>query len=430
MNTVIIALSLIAAFFLALAIFVQKSKLRDLELRNGQLAEFEKMYRDALLEKIALSERCKNLLEKIEFLENSEEKLTNTFKAISSDVISRNNQSFLDLAKTTFEQLQEKTKSDLALSAKSVGELVSPIRNALEGVGNRLGELEKARVGAYEALKQQVSDLISAQNLLKTETNHLVSALKTPNVSGRWGEIQLRRVVEIAGMVEHCDFDEQALSEKDDAKFRPDMVIYFPDGRQVVVDAKVSLSAYLKAMETEDEKNRKDLLKKHANQIRAHISSLSNKKYWTQFRQTPEFVIMFLPREVFFSAAVEQDPSLQEFAMREKVIISTPTLLLALLQTVAFGWSQQSINDNAQRMVDMGRELYKRLANMSGHVIKLGNSIKSTVSAYNKTIANFEGRVLATARKFDKLEWHEKDIAETHPVEDNVRDLRIKGTDY
>jgi DNA recombination protein RmuC len=387
------------------------------------------MYHNVLLEKITISERHKNLLEKIEFLENSEEKLTNTFKAISSDVISKNNQSFLDLAKTTFEQLQEKTKSDLALNAKSVGELVNPIKNALEGVGNKLGDLEKSRVGAYEALKQQVNDLISTQNLLKTETHRLVSALKAPNVRGHWGEIQLRRVVEIAGMVEHCDFSEQVSSEKDDIKIRPDMVIYFPDERRLIVDAKVPMSAYLEAMETDDEQKKKDLFKKHAKQIRDHISALANKKYWSQFQQTPEFVIMFLPQESFFSVAIEQDPSLQEFAMRERVIISTPTLLLALLQTVAFGWSQQNINDNARQMVDLGRELYKRLANMSGHIFDLGKSIKSTVFTYNKTIASFESRVLATARKFDKLEAHEKNIPEIYTIENSVRDPRIEKID-
>jgi DNA recombination protein RmuC len=413
MESAIIALLFVATLCFGFALFSYHAK----------SCKLEEAYRDALLEKSALLERCKNLSEKIEFLEKSEEKWTNTFKAISSDVLSQNNQSFLDLAKTTFEQLREKTKSDMALNAKSVGDLVTPIKSALDGVEAKIGEIEKLRVGAYEALRQQVTDLISTQNLLKTETGRLASALRAPAVRGRWGEMQLRRVVELAGMTEHCDFEEQVSSENDDAKIRPDMVIYLPGQQRIVVDAKAPLSAYLEAIDADDDQKKKGFLKEHAKQIRSHVSSLSGKKYWTQFEQSPEFVVMFLPGEVFFSAATEQDSSLMEFAMRERVIISTPTILLALLRAVAFSWSQQNLAENAKQIIKMGQELHKRLTDMSKHISNVGRGIGSAVSAYNQAVASFESRVLVTARKFNELESREENIPELKAVEENLREL-------
>jgi DNA recombination protein RmuC len=426
-NTAIIASLLLAATIcFAFVALSQRSKLLGLISENNDLRKLEKLYLETLVEKSTLSERCKNLSDRIEFLENSEEKLANLFKVISSDALSRNNQSFLDLAKTSFEQLNEKAQSDFTLKTKSMEELVAPIKSALDGVGNKLWELEKSRIGAYESLKQQVNDLISTQNSLKTETHHLVSALRTPSVRGRWGEVQLRRVVELAGMLEHCDFKEQVSSEADDAKIRPDMVIYLPGNQHVIVDAKVPLSAYLEAIETNDDGKKKILLKDHAKQIRNHISSLSGKKYWSQFEQSPEFLVMFLPGEVFFSSATEQDPSLLEFAMQERVIIATPTILLALLHTIALGWRQQNLAENARQIIKMGQELYKRLGDMTQHIADLGKNIGSAVSSYNQTVASLENRVLVSARKFKELEVHEKNIVELKPVEKNIREPQKK----
>lgn len=405
-----------------------------LEEKCNCLESFEKKYNDLLKDYSALEKKNillqsnleqekNNLLEKINLLQNAEAKLSDTFKALSSDALSKNNQSFLDLAQIAFSKLQEKAKSDLELNKKSVGDLVNPIKLALDGVGEKLSDLEKSRVGAYEALKQQVGDLIISQNSLKTETSRLVSALKTPNTRGRWGEIQLRRVVELSGMVEHCDFQEQIAVNNADTKIRPDMVIYYPGNKQVVVDSKVPLTAYLKSLETSNEVEKKILLKDHAKQLRDHVIRLSKKEYWSQFQDSPKFVIMFLPGEIFFSVAVEQDPDLIEFAMRKQVLIVTPTTLLALLRTIAWGWRQENLAENAKQIVKMGQELYKRLGDLSLRFANLGKSITSTVNNYNQAVATLEGRVLVSARKFTEIENHEKNIIELSEIDNSVRQV-------
>ena len=416
--------------------FLLLEKVR-LEEKCNCLEPFEKKYENLfnnyselekknILLQSNLEQEKKNLSEKINLLQNAEEKLSDTFKALSSDALSKNNQSFLDLAQVVFSKLQEKAKSDLELNKKSVGDLVDPIKSALDGVGQKLGDLEKSRVGAYEALKQQVGDLIISQNSLKNETSRLVSALKTPITRGRWGEIQLRRVVELSGMVEYCDFQEQITVNNADAKIRPDMVIYYPGNKQVVVDSKVPLTAYLKSLEVSNEIEKKILLKDHAKQLRDHVIKLSKKEYWSQFQDSPEFVIMFLPGEIFFSVAIEQDPELIEFAMREKVLITTPTTLLALLHTIAWGWRQENLAENAKQIVKMGQELYKRLCDLSQHFEKLGRSISYVVTHYNRAVASLESRVLVSARKFKEIENHEKNIIELNGIDDSVRQVNNK----
>ena len=408
-----------------------------LEEKCNSLEPFEKKYENLfgsyselekknILLQSTLEQEKKSLLEKMDLLKNAEEKLSDTFKVLSSDALSKNNQSFLVLAQVVFSKLQEKAKLDLELNKKSVGDLVNPIKLALDGVGEKLGDLEKSRIGAYEALKQQVGDLIISQNSLKTETSRLVSALKTPNTRGRWGEIQLRRVVELSGMVEHCDFQEQISTGNSKTKIRPDMVIYYPGNKQVIVDSKVPLTAYLKSLEASSEVERKILLKEHAKQLRDHVIKLSKKEYWSQFQDSPDFVIMFLPGEIFFSVAVEQDPELIEFAMREKVLITTPTTLLALLHTIAWGWRQENLAENAKQIVKMGQELYKRLGDLSLRFANLGRSITSTVNNYNQTVATLEGRVLVSARKFKEVENHEKNIVELSEIDNSVRQVNDK----
>ena len=404
------------------------SGLKPLEKKYSDLFEsYSELEKKNVLLQSNLEQEKKNLSEKIALLQNAETKLSDTFKALSSDALSKNNQSFLDLAQVAFSKLQEKAKSDLELNKKSVSDLVNPIKSALDGVGQKLGDLEKSRIGAYEALKQQVGDLIISQNSLKTETSRLVSALKTPNTRGRWGEIQLRRVVELSGMVEHCDFQEQISTSNSDTKIRPDMVIYYPGNKQVVVDSKVPLTAYLKSLETSNEVERKILLKEHAKQLRDHVIKLAKKEYWAQFQDSPEFVIMFLPGEIFFSVAIEQDPELIEFAMRERVLITTPTTLLALLHTIAWGWRQENLAENAKQIVKMGQELYKRLSDMSQHFANLGKSVSGVVNHYNRTVASLEGRVLVSARKFTEIENHEKNIIELSEIENSVRQVNEKS---
>ncbi len=400
-----------------------------LEEKCAQLQEISQKY-NALSEKYLMLERetaklvvnleqeKKNAQEKIKLLENAEQKLSDTFKSISLDALSQNNQNFLDLAKSVFSQIHEKAKNEFSSSLKSMSDLVEPIQHSLGEVDLKLKDLEKSRVGAYEALRQQVSDLLNSQNSLKEETGKLVSALHAPTVRGRWGEIQLRRVVELAGMVEHCDFNEQVNFENSDGeKFRPDMIIYLPGNRKVIVDAKVPLSAYLQAIEEKDDAQRKIFLKQHAKQIRSRIAEVASKKYWKQFQPGPDFIVLFLPGEIFYSAALEQDPSLIEFAMQQRVIISTPTVLLALLNAIAMGWRQENLAKNAKEIIKMGQELYKRVCDMTQHLSTLGKNINAAAQSYNATITSMESRVLVTARKFRTLEPHEKSIAELSKVE-------------
>ncbi|MDR2268089.1 MAG: DNA recombination protein RmuC [Holosporaceae bacterium] len=444
---------------LTFVVSLQRTKMKEFIEKNEKFYRFESLYHESLLENAKLKERCEQLYgitvsydalrekytelernftflsanleqerksfsEKIKLMQDAEQKLSNTFKAISSDALSQNNQTFLDLAKSVFGQLQEKAKAEFSIGTKSVDELVSPIKTTLENVGLQLNELEKNRIGAYEALKQQVGDLIATQNLLKAETHNLASALRVPTIRGRWGEMQLRRVVELAGMMEHCDFCEQVSFTDGDNRIRPDMVILLPGNQQIIVDAKAPLSAYLEALDADDEKSRKSLLRDHAKQLKSHVTALASKKYWMQFQPGPEFVILFLPGEIFFSIASETDPSLIEFAMKERVIIATPTTLLALLHTIALGWRQENLSEEAKMIMKMGQELYKRLSDMTQHMFDLGKSIHSAVQKYNLTAASMENRVLSTARKFKNLETHGKNIIELSVIEDNARQLR------
>lgn len=448
-------------FFVAiLAITFLQMRCIKLKSENEQLKKIENAYENLLLEKIRLGEKCeqlkkfenqyaeisakyieaeknravlaanieqekKSLEEKIKLLENAEARLTDTFKAISSDALSKNNQNFLHLAQSTFEQLQEKSKADLAVNTKSISELTTPIKDALSGVDIKLQELEKSRVGAYEALKQQVHDLIVTQNSLKTETGNLVSALRNPNSRGYWGEMQLRRVVELSGMVEHCDFQEQLFETTEDDKiYRPDMVINFPDNKYVIVDAKVPLSAYLQNIKSETEDRRKILLAEHVAQIKKQIEALSQKKYWSHFQSSPEFAIMFLPADVLYSIAIDFDPGLMEFAMNRKVLITTPTTLLATLHAISWGWKQNKIAANAKEIAELGRELYKRLSQLSSHLSDLGKSVKKVGDDYNSVIGNLERRVLVTARKFSELKSGDKEMEELKPVENNLKVLQ------
>jgi DNA recombination protein RmuC len=457
----LICASLAAAVIVALTFMVslQRAKMKQYAEKNDRFAQIEASYNQLLLEKTKLEERCeqlsnvlarhnalqekyaelernfismsakqeeerKSFSEKIKILQEAEQKLSHVFKSISSDALAQNNQTFLDLAKSVLGQLQEKSRADFSIGAKSVNELVTPLKSMLENVGTKLNELEKDRVGAYEALRQQVGDMIVTQNSLKTETHRLVSALKTPTVRGRWGEMQLRRVVELAGMMEHCDFREQVSAEDSDSRIRPDMIILLPGNQHIIVDAKAPLSAYLEALEANDEKIRKSLLRDHAKQLKAHVITLAGKRYWMQFQPGPEFVILFLPGEVFFSMASETDPSLIEFAMQERVIIATPTILLALLHTIALGWRQENLSENAKSIIKMGQELYKRLSDMTQHMSNLGRSVHTVVQNYNSTVASMESRVLASARKFKNLEMHEKNIIELAALEDDVRQLK------
>jgi len=342
--------------------------------------------------------------EKLALLDDAQRKLSEAFQALSAEALRRNNTSFLELANVSLEKFQESAKGDLEKRQTAITELVKPVRESLDKVDAKIQEIEKTRAGAYEALTVQVRSMMEAQGQLRTETNNLVQALRSPVVRGRWGEVQLRRVVEMAGMLAHCDFVEQASVTTETGRLRPDLVVNLPGGRQIVVDAKAPLAAYLEAMEARDEPACLVKLEAHALQIRAHIDALTRKAYWEQFAQAPEFVVLFLPGESFFSAALERDPALIEYGTERKVILATPTTLISLLKAVFYGWRQEHLAENAEEISSLGRELYKRLSDMSGHMEKMGRSLNSAVENFNKLAATTESRVLVTARKFRDLE--------------------------
>jgi DNA recombination protein RmuC len=401
----------------------------ELQTKVGELEALQAKMTSTLTEqaelKITIEKERKAAEEKLELLNEAQQKLGDAFKALSSEALQNNNQSFLDLAKSALQTYQESAKGDLEKRQQAITELLKPISESLVKVDGKIAEIEKERTVAYTSLTEQVKAMATTQLQLQAETSNLVKALRAPQVRGRWGEIQLQRVVEMAGMVEYCDFQQQESVTTEEGRLRPDLVVKLPGGKNVVVDAKCPLQAYLDALAATDETLRKTHLMRHAEQVNAHITLLGRKNYWDQFHPTPEFVVLFLPGETFFSAALEQRPELIEAGAEQKVILATPTTLIALLKAVAYGWKQERIAENAQEISDLGKRVYEGVRVFTEHLSKLGSSLGTVVGHYNSAVGSLERSFLPSARKFNELgSGSDKLIEDLDPIDKSPRDFK------
>ena len=404
-------------------------KASEIKSLNAVLTDLKEKH--ASLETVVEKERTATQ-EKLQLLEEAREGLTNTFQALSANALRNSQESFLELAKATLGKYQEGASRDLELRQKEVKQLVEPIGQSLEKFDKHVHEMERIRQKAYGGLSQQVDSLMTAQQQLHKETANLVMALRTPQVRGRWGELTLRRVAELAGMMKYCDFYEQETKDTEDGRLRPDMVVRLPNEKQIVVDSKAPLLAYLEALEASTEEERTSKLILHSKQIQSHMNKLGQKSYWEQFHPTPEFVVLFIPGENFFSSALERNPGLIEEGVSKGVILATPTTLISLLKAVAFGWRQETMAQNAEAISRLGKELHERLGTMAEHLQNLGKNIERCVSTYNQVIGSFERRVLSSARKFNELGVAGRDGAEIpdlSPTDKSTRQVSLAEPD-
>jgi len=357
--------------------------------------------------------------------ESMQKHLHESFKALSFDVLEKSGRTFLDLAKTSLEKYQDGAKADLEGRQKAIDASLIPLKETMKQLEAQQRELEKKREGAYAALSKQLEGMVDSEKELRKETAHLVQALRSPQIRGSWGQVHLRRVVELAGMINNCDFYEQPTLEADGRILRPDLVVKLPGQRQIAVDAKTPLEAYLDASDAGDDLLRKKKLMDHAASLRKHMKDLSNKEYWKQFDPAPEYVILFLPAEAFFSAALQADPSLIEVGADQNIIVATPTTLIAILRAVAHGWKQESLSKASREIARLGQELYERIGIVCDHWNKVGKNLNSATEAYNSALASMETRVFSTARKLKESGSLLKDLPEAQPVERIARSLEI-----
>jgi DNA recombination protein RmuC len=383
------------------AAFLTTEAHQQLETARQQLQDKE--MRLQVLD-VHLKKNQEQFEERLAFITASQENLEKHLKALCGDALQANNQSFLTLAQTVLENFQTHTKGAWSQSHHEMTQLLTPLSQALQQVDTKIQALEKARVGAYEGLQAQIYNLIQSQQALHGQTSQLTQALKSPQTRGLWGEMQLKRVVEMAGMLPYCDFREQVcLSTDVDKRQRPDLVVNLPGKRRVVIDAKVPLTAYLEALDTQDPTLRTNKMKEHAKQLRLHMKKLAAKAYWEHLHPSPEFVLLFLPSEVFLGPALEHDPGLLEYGFESQVMLATPTTLITLLRSIAFGWREEKLAQNAETIRELGKELHKRLQDMLQHFSNVGRHLQATTHAYNQAVGSFESRVLPAARRFQEL---------------------------
>lgn len=394
----------------------EKSQLEWIAIRN------EKTQLETRLE----GEKA-NLKQQMLLIEDSKKTLLESFQSLSAESLKSNNQAFIHLASQSFEKLNQQSKSDLEKRQEQIEMTVRPIKETLDRFDSKMNDVEKLRVEAYAGIKEQFLGMKETQEKLKSETSNLVKALRAPQVRGRWGELQLRRVVEMAGMLDHCDFFEQvSVGDEASGRLRPDLIVKLPGNKTIVVDSKAVISSYIESSQSEDDIVKRDKLIDHSRHISERVTELSKKSYWDQFENSPEFVVLFLPGEAFFSSALEVNPSLIEQSVDQKVIIATPTTLIALLKAVAYGWKQTSLADNAREISDLGKELYKRISVLSENFADLGKKIGGAVDSYNKSIGTLEGRVLVTARRFHELKAMsgDEEIESLIPVDKAIRGIQ------
>lgn len=405
---------------LEISLALAQQKAEEAAVFEMQLKEKEKDFFNLLLEQRSSEERQKSM-------EQAEQHFKLLFQSLSSEALEHNNKQFLSVAETEIAKWRISAQSDLDKRKQSVEDMLVPFKDTLIKLDVEMRKYENERKSERDVFKEQVRALTDSEKQLKTETANLVQALKNPQSRGRWGEMQLKRIVELAGMLNYCDFYEQKHKSTEETSVRPDLLVRLSGGKQIVIDAKVPLEAYLEAMYNPDEKVKEAKLRDHARHVRAHVTALSKKSYWEHFQPAPEFVILFLPAEAFFSAALEYDPSLIEMGAEQGVIIATPTTLIALLRTVFYGWKQENLSKQSEKVRELGQELYKRLLDMTGHWSKMGKSLAQAVDSYNKAIGSLETRVLVTARKFKDLQLlsEELDLEPLSEIDKKPRDLQI-----
>ena len=374
------------------------------------------------------SESRAGLEEQKRLLEEAKARLTEAFRALAADALKSSNEDFLRLAEQRFKMLAQEAAGELEARKTAVGALVQPLQQALNAYQQEAKVLEEKRLREISGVGRQLTEVAQAQTALQRETSNLVNALRAPQVRGRWGEIALRKTAELAGMTKHCDFTEQETVQADGGRLRPDMIVHLPAKRDIVVDAKVALNAYLEALEASGPEQREAALARHVQQVRMHVRRLASKEYWNQFPQAPDFVVLFIPGEAFFAAAIERDPDLLQDALSSQVLIATPTTFIGLLLTAAYGWRQEQVAENAQRISELGRQVHERLAILIEHFASVGKTLEKSVEAYNRAVGSLETRVLPAARRFPELDSGSgKPIPGLDPIAQTPRGLVSRG---